>query len=51
MLYADVVAAYQAIEATTSRLQITEVLVRLLRATPAPLLPKLVLSHTGQSPS
>jgi hypothetical protein len=36
VLYAEVVAAYQAIEVTTSRLRITEVLVRLLRAAPRP---------------
>ena len=48
VLYADVVAVYQAIEATTSRLQITEVLVRLLRAAPAPVLPKLVYLTQGK---
>jgi hypothetical protein len=51
MLYAEIVAAYQAIEATTSRLLITEVLVGWLRAAPAPLFTKACLSHASQAPS
>lgn len=48
MLYADMVAAYQAIEGTTSRRQMTDALVGLLRAAPADLLPKLVYLTQGK---
>lgn len=48
MLYASVVAAYQEIEATTSRTRITEVLVGLLKAAPPDLLPRLVYLTQGK---
>ncbi len=48
MRYAQVVAAYQDLEATTSRRQMSSVLVALLRATPVELLSRLVYLTQGQ---
>jgi DNA ligase-1 len=48
MLYAEVVAAYQAIEATTSRRLMRDALVALLGAAPPDLLPKLVYLTQGR---
>ncbi len=48
MLYAQVVAVYQEIETTTSRLRMRDALVGLLRAAPPELLPKLVYLTQGK---
>jgi DNA ligase-1 len=48
MRYADVVAAYQTIEATTSRRQMRDALVALLAAAPPALLPRLVYLTQGR---
>ena len=48
MRYEAVVAAYQAIEATTSRRRMRDTLIDLLRATPPDLLPKLVYLTQGK---
>src|SRR5262245_4371041 len=48
MRYSDVVSAYEAIEATASRREMRDVLVKLLRAAPPDLLPKLVYLTQGK---
>lgn len=48
MRYADVVTAYQAIEATASRREMRDALVKLLHAAPPELLPKLVYLTQGK---
>jgi DNA ligase-1 len=48
MRYADVVTAYQAIEATASRREMRDALVKPLREAPAELLPKLVYLTQGK---
>src|SRR3954453_533195 len=48
MRYADVVTAYQAIEATASRREMRGALVKLLRTAPPELLPKLVYLTQGK---
>lgn len=48
MKYADLVEAYEAIEATTKRLEMTSLLVALLKATPPKLVERLVYLTQGQ---
>lgn len=48
MRYEEVVAAYQAIETTTSRRRMRDILVHLVRAAPPGLLPKLVYLTQGK---
>ncbi len=48
MRYADVVTAYQVIEATASRREMRDALVKLLHAAPPELLPKLVYLTQGK---